>query len=228
MSFDLVGTLANKVDGVDYRTVLEEVGLGWSTKPILEALERDTALLSTFGSGGDEHRCREMEARLRRACLHAGIPGGRLEIAVERLRGVDLAPLEVVETAAPILEELRSRGAVLAVCSNGPPGIAERVRALHLDTYFDALVVSGEAGTRKPCSDIFVEVCDRLSVGPESTVHVGNTWTEDVLGARSAGMGAVYVGTPPWGRPLPRGVRVVRDLDEVPAAVDSILADRRI
>ncbi|MHC4249442.1 MAG: HAD family hydrolase [Planctomycetota bacterium] len=93
---------------------------------------------------------------------------------------------------------------------------------------FGALGFSDETGRSKPHAKAFLPVLERLGVGPEEAVHVGDLAETDVAGALALGMRAVWIdgGQPGSGAALsgiarpddPRLVRV-RALGEVPAAL---------
>jgi putative hydrolase of the HAD superfamily len=61
-----------------------------------------------------------------------------------------------------------------------------------MDPYVDVLVVSEEAGISKPDPGIFQIALDRLEVRAGETVMVGDSWANDIAGARRAGIRAVW------------------------------------
>jgi putative hydrolase of the HAD superfamily len=70
---------------------------------------------------------------------------------------------------------------------------------------------SADIGIRKPAAGIFEAAAARLAIPASSTWFVGDTWNEDILGARDAGM------QPLWfrGNSAEAGsVPVLRDWDE--------------
>jgi putative hydrolase of the HAD superfamily len=91
------------------------------------------------------------------------------------------------------LRELRRRGLRLGIVSNWDSrlrGIAEGKGLLAL---VDVLVISAEAGVRKPDPGIFRAACGKLDVRPEDAIHVGDLADEDVAGARAAGLRAALI-----------------------------------
>jgi len=93
----------------------------------------------------------------------------------------------------PVLDALR-RTYRLALVSNGAPDLQrEKVRESGLGTYFDSVIISGEVGVRKPQPGIFTLTLDRLDVGPETAVMVGNSLESDIVGAQQAGLRAVWL-----------------------------------
>lgn len=91
------------------------------------------------------------------------------------------------------LRAARAHGAV-AIISNG--GAAEqrgKVEALGLHEWCDAVVISGEAGVRKPEAAIFARALAALGVRAGAALHVGDNLDADVRGARAAGLRAVWL-----------------------------------
>ena len=102
-------------------------------------------------------------------------------------------PWRVYPDVVPILQTLRLRGFKLAVTSNWDDRLRPLLGDLQLLSYFDYITVSGELGVHKPHRAIFSATANGLGLPPDSIVHVGDHWTEDVLGARAAGMKAVHL-----------------------------------
>ncbi|HEX6539104.1 MAG TPA: HAD family hydrolase [Candidatus Dormibacteraeota bacterium] len=98
--------------------------------------------------------------------------------------------------AVPTLDALRSRGLRVGLCSNAP----YRVRSMHdqlahfgLDGHLDSVTFSGQVGWRKPSPRIFQAATEALGVAAARTVMVGDSLSDDVDGARNAGMQAVWL-----------------------------------
>lgn len=85
------------------------------------------------------------------------------------------------------LDDLRETGAKVAIISNSE-GMLERLFT-HLGVlkHFDLVVDSGLAGVEKPDPRIFQIAFDHFGVTPARTVHLGDVYATDVLGARAAG-----------------------------------------
>jgi len=73
------------------------------------------------------------------------------------------------------------------------PVVHNSLRQLGINGYFDAVVVSGDCGWRKPHRNIFVEVLKRLGVKAKEAVFIGDCPTEDIKGALNAGLKTVFV-----------------------------------
>jgi putative hydrolase of the HAD superfamily len=90
------------------------------------------------------------------------------------------------------LDYLDEKGYRLAVVSNfSYPTVPERILAqFGLDRHFDAVVISGRIGYRKPHPAIFEQAVRELGIRTEEAVMVGDNPTEDVYGAKRVGMKA--------------------------------------
>ena len=102
--------------------------------------------------------------------------------------------------AVELVRRLAERAPV-AIVTNGPPDIQRlKIEQAGVAPYLSAVVISGEVGVGKPDPAIFSAALDRLGVGPERAVMIGDNWERDVLGARAVGMRAVWISQ---GRPVP-------------------------
>jgi len=93
----------------------------------------------------------------------------------------------VAEGAAECCASLRERGMRVGVVSNWDVRLRPLLEALGLASTLDIIVVSGEELIEKPDRRIFEIACRRLDVEPGDTLHVGDSPTEDIEGARAAG-----------------------------------------
>ncbi len=119
----------------------------------------------------------------------------------------------------------------LAICSNFSDArtaldLLEEARLLR---HFDATVISEEVGWRKPRPEIFRACLERLGVGPDETLHVGDRLREDVAGASELGVRTAWL-TRRVADPAaalrehvgPAPTLVLRDLAELPEAVRAL------
>lgn len=127
----------------------------------------------------------------------AGAAGSRAELErmAERLAERFWSPpsWRVFAEVHDSLGALRRAGLQLAVISNFTDALVAVCRTHDLDGYFDCLVASTTAGAQKPDVGIFREALRRTGADPASSVHVGDNYIADVLGARAAGIDAVLV-----------------------------------
>jgi HAD superfamily hydrolase (TIGR01549 family) len=73
------------------------------------------------------------------------------------------------------------------------PVVHNSLCRLGINRYFNAVVVSGENGWRKPHRNIFEDVLTRLGVAAEEAVFIGDCPMEDIKGALDVGMKTVFV-----------------------------------
>jgi HAD superfamily hydrolase (TIGR01549 family) len=114
----------------------------------------------------------------------------------------------VLDTAvADGLRQLREQGWKLGIVTNGSTAVQDaKIDRMDLRSSVDAVVVSEEAGVRKPERAIFEIAAQRLGVelGPHGWM-VGDTLDADIAGGAAAGLRTIWL---PAGRPLPtRGPR---------------------
>lgn len=82
----------------------------------------------------------------------------------------------------------------VGLVTNGPRDMQRRkLSALDLDGYFEAAVFAGDGAPAKPDPEPFHRALDELDARPERAVHVGNSLTTDVAGARAAGVRAAWL-----------------------------------
>jgi putative hydrolase of the HAD superfamily len=92
-----------------------------------------------------------------------------------------------------VLRTLRERGMQLAVISNFTDALIALCETHELDGYFDCLVASAVTGAQKPDAGIFREALRRTGADPAQSLHVGDNYVADILGARGSGIEAVLV-----------------------------------
>lgn len=88
----------------------------------------------------------------------------------------------------PVLEELRRHGQKLGLISNGERDLDEF--AAHHALEVDVAVGSRSFGRTKPHPSIFEAALEQLGVGPEDAAMVGDSYADDIEGARALGMRA--------------------------------------
>jgi putative hydrolase of the HAD superfamily len=101
--------------------------------------------------------------------------------------------LELYPDAEPLLLRLKADGLILGLISNAPPETAETVKRLGLHRHIEHVVISGIQGYSKPNPEIFLHALRLASVAPTESVHVGDLYGADVLGARAVGMDAILL-----------------------------------
>jgi putative hydrolase of the HAD superfamily len=117
--------------------------------------------------------------------------------------------------AVEVVHRLRRSGRGIALCSNWEMPIEPYLRQAGLPR-FDALVVSGAVGHRKPSGAMFAEACQQLGEGPDAVCFVGDNWRADIAGALHHGMLPVWVTGNPGPPRLPWLVLEVRSVADLP------------
>jgi putative hydrolase of the HAD superfamily len=128
---------------------------------------------------------------------YAGVPPSpAVEAALAELREYQARDnlWEAVPGDAPAaLAALRARGLRLVVVSNANGTLRALLDRLGLLARVDLVVDSHEEGVEKPDPEIFRRALARSDSRPETTVHVGDLYHVDVLGARAAGLEPVLL-----------------------------------
>jgi len=91
------------------------------------------------------------------------------------------------------------------------------VRRLPLAPHFPVAVAAGELLAPKPHPRPFLTALARLAVPPSRTLHVGDSWREDVEPAHRLGMQAAWIAADAPPCPLPPGVHRLSHVRELPA-----------
>jgi putative hydrolase of the HAD superfamily len=86
--------------------------------------------------------------------------------------------------------------------------------------YFDAVILSVQAGWRKPHPQIYAAALDKLGIGPSEAVFVGDSYRPDYHGPTQAGIRAFLI-DPARATQAPDHARLesVLDLTDALAAV---------
>jgi HAD superfamily hydrolase (TIGR01549 family) len=128
---------------------------------------------------------------------HAGVPRSEATAAaLESLHRYHTAsnlweyvPPHVV----PALEAMRARGLKLVVVSNANGTLRAHMDRLAMTPLFDCILDSADEGVEKPDPKFFDIALERSGARRESTIHVGDLYFVDVVGARNAGIRGVLL-----------------------------------
>jgi putative hydrolase of the HAD superfamily len=100
------------------------------------------------------------------------------------------------------------------VCSNWDWHLDRALAQAGLADLVDVIVVSAQAGARKPHPRIFEQTLEAGGVDAADALFVGDSWGPDVQGPAALGIRAVHVWRPEWeherDRPPPVSNGVVR------------------
>ena len=121
-----------------------------------------------------------------------GDPGRCRDCAVEMVREWERHEnFHLYEDTLPALAEVRRHGLRVGLISNGQRDLAEFAEHHGLDV--DATVGSTTHGRIKPHPSIFETALTALGVEPAEAVMVGDSYNDDVQGARALGIRAILV-----------------------------------
>ncbi len=86
------------------------------------------------------------------------------------------------------LEKLKKQGKKLAVIENWDNRLTNFMKKWRLDSYFEFILPGGGLNLRKPDSRIFELALQKAHAKPETTIHIGDVYVDDILGAKKAGI----------------------------------------
>lgn len=126
---------------------------------------------------------------------------------------------KLVHGVPALCRELAAAGVPIGVLTNSEGKARVLVDELGLDDALGLVVDSGVVGVAKPDRRIFEAFATAIDVPLREIVHVGDSLHADVLGARAAGMDAIWFA----GRPedAPPGVTVCQDAAELRSALSA-------
>lgn len=117
-----------------------------------------------------------------------------------------------------MLEELKTNGLVLGMITNGFGQFQmDNIRALGIETYFDAILVSETEGMKKPNPAIFERALKRLNKEPRESAFVGDHPENDVMASQYVGMKGIWKKDVQWG--AFETDFIVEDLGELPVMI---------
>ena len=132
--------------------------------------------------------------------LRSELSSGLEEVCFNKLYGEVFAGGEgwkVKEGADEFLEEVkawRREGLKVGVLSNFDSRLSGILSDLGISGYFDFVLTSGEAGHSKPSPEIFALAMSEAGVSdPSECVHVGDSLSRDVEGAKGAGWHPIFI-----------------------------------
>lgn len=123
---------------------------------------------------------------------------------------------QIFDDAVAALQEGARRGLRQGIISDWEDSLPNLLNGLGLIHHFDFIVASGAAGFAKPSREIFTLAVQRAGIPAEHCLYVGDSYLQDIIGARSAGMLAVLIDrgghAPPLDAPVLRSLTDVFDL----------------
>lgn len=96
-----------------------------------------------------------------------------------------------------LARELTARGAIVAVLSNSEGYLADLFDEVGIAAPFRAIIDSGRVGIEKPAPAIFAHALAAIGAAYRAEappVHIGDSWSADIVGARGVGWRAIWFG----------------------------------
>lgn len=98
-----------------------------------------------------------------------------------------------------MLEDLKGRNVRLGIITNGKGQFQmDNIKALGIEKYFEAILISEWEGIKKPDPNIFNRALERLGVSPGESIFVGDHPINDVKAAQNVGMRGIWKRDPQW------------------------------
>ena len=126
---------------------------------------------------------------------------------------------EPIDGANEVLERLRDDGRRLAILSNWDSTLHTLLAAHGISQCCEFVLTSAEVGHKKPHPKIFDLAIERMGVGRDEAIHIGDSLEDDVGGARGASIDAILFdpGEQHGERSVPDGVPRLRRLADLVA-----------
>ncbi len=91
------------------------------------------------------------------------------------------------------LKALKEKKLTLGLLTNLQSEVDSMCRELGIAAYLDFTVTSGEVGADKPQPPIFLKALEKAKAKASETIHVGDQYQNDVLGARGVGISPILL-----------------------------------
>ena len=217
---DGMGTLVTLQDPVAaLRSELAALGIDVSAAEASAALRAEIAhYRAHMLQGADAAGLAALHADCA-AVLRDALPAPAQRVETRVMTAVLLAALRfgAFGDAREALLAARRRGARIVVVSNWDVSLSEVLEAVGLAPLIDAVITSAAVGAAKPSPAIFTHALAVAGVGPGRAVHVGDSVSDDVVGARACGITPILVRRDDGAEQPPAGVVTVSDLTAVDA-----------
>ncbi len=100
---------------------------------------------------------------------------------------------EIYPDVIKTLETLKAHGYTLGVISDWGGDLGPILQKLHLTPYFDCLLISAVTRHAKPAPQLYELALQRANAISDYSLHVGDMYVNDVLGARAVGITPVLL-----------------------------------
>jgi len=229
--FDLDGTLWDKAACSDYAMEIVLPDL-MAHLPNLDRdeilLEFNAMLLDSVLEGGIEGwQSATRTARFEKLLQDCGVhkEGLARDLSKKYEQAFWFSMRGFLRNSAPwVLQQLRERGLVVGVITNGSPAAQRHVlEGLGLEEHLDHIVISEVEGMEKPDARLFKRALALADCEPPEMLYIGDSLITDVLGASRAAVPVAWLKEPEQElqEGLPAPDFIIEDLRQVLAIVDS-------
>ena len=202
---DFGGTLAREVSGRHeiYADAGRRAGIDVSPERMHELMARTHDELPARIPGAWRYDDAWFRAYMQRIfCDELGLPHDALPALASELfsRFSDPHTFRLLPGALELLEALRRARLSVAIVSNWSTALPRLVDGLGLGPFVAVVVASALEGVEKPDPEIFARALERSGATAATSVHAGDRYELDCLGARAAGIEPILVqhaGSPP-------------------------------
>lgn len=134
-------------------------------------------------------------------------------------RTLSIEKLRLYDGAWELLAQLRYAGKRVYLLSNAQECFTlPELRLLDLPGCFDGILLSSQAGVKKPSPEFYGQLLKKYRLDPEKSLMIGNDDVADCHGAAAVGLDSLYISTeqsPALSAPLPENCRQVKSLREI-------------
>jgi putative hydrolase of the HAD superfamily len=191
--FDLFGTLVDNFTVPEYQRVLAAMSAVLKAPPDrFSQLWRDTFRLRTNGT----HRTHQESIRYicRELCIT--VTEEEIEQAAALRLDYTIKTLKPRPKAVPVIKKLKAMGYKVGLISDCSPETPAAWPKTPFQGLFDVTVFSCKAGVKKPDPRIYRIATESLKVKPQDCLYIGDGSSQELTGARRAGMTPVLLRIP--------------------------------
>ncbi|MBP2076915.1 HAD family hydrolase [Oceanobacillus polygoni] len=135
--------------------------------------------------------------RIKDACTEIGIAMTEQQaIDFQEAYVAEQQKIALFDEVIELLDLLVANNKQLAVLTNGAEGHQSmKINQLKLDRWFpeDNLFISGAIGHAKPSKEAFTVLENKLGLEKSKTIYIGDSFANDIVGAKQAGWHAVWM-----------------------------------
>lgn len=209
--FDLDETLIDR-EATMYNFLIEQHGRLSSLQVCEDIHYADTVL--RYQEGGYANKRDAFQSALAELHLEQGL----LEIIIEDFEAEYGKKAISFPDARMTLEILRQTYSLGLITNGRSLGQRNKLESAMLNNFFDVIVISEEAGTKKPDLAIFSRCLDLLSVDAQNAAYVGDNPTNDIEPANKLGMVSIWMENDRFRKPA-KVTASISTLSDLPAAI---------